>query len=227
MREKFDLGLIPAAPDLSFENILWSSGVKYVAGIDEAGRGALAGPVSAGAVIFPADERLVTELVGVRDSKQMLPEQRQDWALRLPGYTLASAVGFASAVEIDEVGIVPATRLAIQRALDKLPIHPEHLLLDYVQLPENSLPQTVLVKGDNRSLSIAAASILAKVARDALLCRLDEQYPGYGFKNHKGYGTVTHRQAIMTLGYSEIHRRTFVIHNPEAIGEEDFLLESN
>ena len=96
-----------------------------------------------------------------------------------------------------------------------------------MQLPENSLPQTVLVKGDNRSLSIAAASILAKVARDALLCRLDEQYPGYGFKNHKGYGTVTHRQAIVRLGYSEIHRRTFVIHNPEAIGEEDFLLDSN
>jgi ribonuclease HII len=120
-------------------------------------------------------------------------------------------VGFASAQEIDDLGIVPATRLAVQRALVKLMPCPQHLLVDYLKLPDCELPQTALVKGDERSLSIAAASILAKTARDEILFQLNQQYPEYGFAAHKGYGTVAHRQAIQRMGYSEVHRRSFRI----------------
>jgi ribonuclease HII len=211
MRMKFDQSLIPTDPDLSFEASLWGTGLRYVAGIDEAGRGALAGPVAAAAVIFPDDGRIAATLKGVRDSKQMTPESRCIWAARLKTLTLAQAVGFASALEIDELGIVPATRLAIQRALSKLSFSPQHLLVDYLNLPECDLPQTPLVKGDMRSLSIAAASILAKTARDEILCQLDQEYPGYEFAAHKGYGTLVHRHAIQRLGYSAIHRRSFKI----------------
>ena len=212
---KFDRRLIPAAPDLSFEQALWTAGVQYVAGIDEAGRGALAGPVAAAAIIFPADRQLADRLVGVRDSKQMTPAERGEWAVRLPILSLTQAVGFASAQEIDEIGIVPATRLAVQRALAQLSINPEHLLIDYLRLPDTELPQTALVKGDQRSLSIAAASILAKTARDKVLCQIDKEFPGYGFAAHKGYGTAAHRQTILTSGYSAVHRRSFRINQSE------------
>ncbi len=208
---KFDSRLIPPAPDLQFEDALWTAGVQYVAGIDEAGRGALAGPVAAAAIIFPADRQLKDRLAGVRDSKQMTPAERRDWAGRLPAISLAQAIGFASALEIDEIGIVPATRLAVHRALAQLALTPEHLLIDYLQLPDCELPQTALVKGDQRSLSIAAASILAKTARDNLLCQLDREFPEYGFGIHKGYGTAAHRRAILALGHTDVHRRSFRI----------------
>jgi ribonuclease HII len=209
MVKKFDRALIPASPDLSFESALWSQGLQFIAGIDEAGRGALAGPVAAGVVILPARQDLPTQLSGVRDSKQMTPDQRAQWAQKLRLIALAWGVGFAKASEIDALGIVPATRLAAQRALQQLSIQPQHLLLDFLQLPQVSLPQTPLVKGDERSLSIAAASILAKTTRDALLCDFERQYPGYGFASHKGYGTAAHRLAIQRLGLSPIHRRSF------------------
>jgi ribonuclease HII len=209
MVKKFDRALIPASPDLNFERALWSQGVQYIAGIDEAGRGALAGPVAAGAVILPVRQDLLAQLSGVRDSKQMRPDQRAEWAQKLRLIALAWGVGLASASEIDAFGIVPATRLAAQRALQQLSIRPQHLLLDFLQLPQVSLPQTPLVKGDERSLSIAAASILAKTSRDALLCDFERQYPGYGFASHKGYGTVAHRLAMQRLGLSPIHRRSF------------------
>jgi ribonuclease HII len=122
---------------------------------------------------------------------------------------LGYGVGFASHQEIDTLGIVPATRLAVQRALDELPEPPQHLLLDYLNLPDVLIPQTSLVKGDARCLSIAAASILAKTARDAWMRQLDLQYPDYGFAQHKGYGTLLHRQALARFGPSPIHRRTF------------------
>jgi ribonuclease HII len=209
MVKKFDRALIPASPDLSFEHILWSQGVQLIAGMDEAGRGALAGPVAAGVVILPNQADLIVQLSGVRDSKQMSPLQRAKWAERLHAMALAWGVGFASAAEIDAIGIVPATRLAARRALKQLQVMPQHLLLDYLRLSEVSLPQTPLVKGDQRSLSIAAASILAKTARDGLLCDYERQYPGYGFAAHKGYGTVAHRRAMQRLGLSPIHRRSF------------------
>jgi ribonuclease HII len=209
MVKKFDRALIPAFPDLSFEQALWSQGVQMIAGIDEAGRGALAGPVAAGVVILPARDGLMAQLRGVRDSKQMTPEQRAKWADELRLIALAWGVGLASAREIDEFGIVPATRLAAQRALQQITIQPQHLLLDFLQLPEVHLPQTPLVKGDERSLSIAAASILAKTIRDELLCDYNRQYPGYGFAVHKGYGTAAHRLAMQRLGLTPIHRRSF------------------
>ncbi len=207
--KKFDLTLLPPAPDLSFEAPLWATGLRLVAGIDEAGRGALAGPVAAAALVLPPRADLCQTLSGVRDSKEMSPQDRQYWAEQLRNQALGYGVDFASNQEIDELGIVQATRLAMQRALSALPEPPEHLLIDFVVLPETHLPQTNLVKGDARSLSIAAASIMAKTTRDALMVRLDAQYPGYGFARHKGYGTADHRQALERLGPSPIHRLTF------------------
>lgn len=206
---KFDLSLLPEAPDFSFEVPLWESGIKYVAGIDEAGRGALAGPVAAAAIIFHPTLSLSRNLIGVRDSKELTPGERTFWAERLQEMALAWEVGFASHQEIDDLGIVPATRLAIQRALDSLRVPPQHLLVDYLELPDSLIPQTSLVKGDARSLSIAAASILAKTDRDARLCEMDAQFPGYGFAKHKGYGTAFHRDALARLGPSPVHRLSF------------------
>jgi ribonuclease HII len=209
MSYRFDPSLLPAAPDLSFEMALWEAGLLQVAGIDEAGRGALAGPVCAAAIILPAQPDLISTLSGVRDSKQMTPAARDYWAERLRQSALAYGVAFASAQEIDDQGIVSATRLAVQRSLEQLELEPGHLLVDYLTLPEISVPQTALVKGDARSLSIASASVLAKTARDALMRHLDEQYPGYDLAKHKGYGTRAHRQALERLGPSPIHRRSF------------------
>ena len=209
MRTKFDLSLLPERPDLSFELSFWQRGLQRLAGVDEAGRGALAGPVAAGAVILPPDPQIYHRLEGVRDSKQMAPEERQHWAAHIRQLAVGCGVGFASNAEIDLMGIVPATRLAVHRALEALPEAPQHLLVDYLQLPEIALPQTSLVKGDQRSLSIAAASVLAKTARDACLIELDSQFPGYGLAQHKGYGTAAHRRAIERLGACALHRQSF------------------
>jgi ribonuclease HII len=209
MTPKFDRRQLPLAPNFEFEIGLWDQGYNLVAGVDEAGRGALAGPVAAGALIFPSNPGLLPTLKGVRDSKQMTLAQRSFWAQRLEEVCLAWGVGFASSGEIDELGIVPATRLAVWRAVQALSRQPEHLLVDYLKLPDLSIAQTPLVKGDARSLSIAAASILAKTRRDALLCELEAQYPGYGLAQHKGYGTEMHRAALDRLGPSPIHRHSF------------------
>ncbi|MFM8320819.1 MAG: ribonuclease HII, partial [Chloroflexota bacterium] len=153
--KKFDRSLIPPVPDLAFESSLWAQGVVWVAGIDEAGRGALAGPVCAAAILLPPSRHMAAVLCGVRDSKQMTPAERHLWAGRLRGLAAAYGVGFAGASEIDAIGIAPATRLAMRRALDELCLPPQHLLVDYLPLPEIALPQTSLVKCDARSLSIA------------------------------------------------------------------------
>jgi ribonuclease HII len=209
MVEKFDRSLLPAEPDLSFEISLWGAGIENIAGVDEAGRGSLAGPVAAAALVLPPCSEVAVFLAGVCDSKQMTPRQREASAGRIRQVATAWGIGFASAAEIDMLGILPATRRAVQRAIDALPIQPGHLLLDYLLLPEVSIPQTSLVKGDCRSLSIAAASVLAKTARDALMRAFDTQCPGYGFAAHKGYGTAAHRLAIDRLGPSWFHRKTF------------------
>lgn len=198
-------------PNLDFEKDLWQAGISRVAGIDEAGRGALAGPVSAAAVILPAQPDLLSLLSGVRDSKLMTPSQRAYWRAQITNIAVSWGVGFASAEEIDLLGILPATRLAAMRALVELCNAPEHLILDYLFLPDSPLPQTSLVKGDQRSLSIAAASVLAKTARDAELVALDAQMPGYGFARHKGYGTAAHCAALARLGPSPVHRRSFCL----------------
>ncbi|RME87033.1 MAG: ribonuclease HII [Anaerolineae bacterium] len=200
---------LPPCPTLELERDLWERGLRRVGGVDEAGRGALAGPVAAAIVILPPDPNLSQVLKGVRDSKQMTPHQREHWAEVIKRLALAWEVGFASAGEIDAIGIVPATRLAVQRALKALSQTPEHLLLDYLVLPNCPIPQSSLVKGDRRSLSVAAASILAKTARDAFMRALAEEHPGYGLAQNKGYGTRRHRDAIRRLGHSPIHRRSF------------------
>ncbi len=201
-------------PDLSHEKRLWLA-FQYVAGLDEAGRGALAGPVCVGAVILPPKlPHLLQTLSGVRDSKQLTPRKRDQLAPRIKITALAWGIGFSSAAEIDELGIVSATRLAASRALEAMPIFPDFLLTDFrLELPELDISQAALVKGDQRSLSIAAASILAKTARDALMIGLDAQYPQYGFARHKGYCSLSHRRAIASLGLSPAHRKTFHIKN--------------
>lgn len=209
-RVRFDPSLIPLNPDLSFERALWQQGLTLVAGIDEAGRGALAGPVAVGVVILPAGlAKIQSRLEGVRDSKQMRPEQRDYWAEQIKDIALDWQVGFGGADEIDALGIAAAVRLAAKRALKGLARPVEHLLIDYFRLNDVSTPQTALVKGDCRSLSIACASVLAKVARDALMGEMDARYPGYGFGRHKGYGTRAHLAALRALGPCAEHRRSF------------------
>jgi ribonuclease HII len=195
-------------PDLRLEKALWEGGYRYVAGIDEAGRGALAGPVTAAAVILPSSLE-AARLAGVRDSKLMTPAQRDFWARQVKETALAWAVGYASPEEIDAWGIVPALYLAVQRALAWLQPMPDFLLLDYLRLPTCALPQVGIVRGDQRVLSIAAASVLAKTHRDAWMGHLGELYPQYGLGQHKGYGTVRHCTAIAQYGFSPVHRRTF------------------
>ena len=200
-------------PDLHYESNLWMY-YKHIAGLDEAGRGALAGPVAVGAVVLPCDEEtlLLQALAGVRDSKQMTPLARESLAPRIKEVALAWSVAFASAKEIDRLGIVPATRIAAMRALRNLSIMPHYLLTDFhLELPQLELPQTSIVKGDAHCLSIAAASVLAKTTRDELMHELDSQYPNYGLGKHKGYGTQLHRSAMKRLGYSSIHRKTFIL----------------
>jgi len=207
-------------PSLDYEKRLWQAGYQRVAGIDEAGRGALAGPVCAAAVLLPADPSLTQTLREVRDSKLMTRLARQAWAPVIQTIALACGIGFASAQEIDALGIVPATKLAALRALDSLspsplsspaPLSPDYLLTDYLVFPNIELPQTALVKGDRLSLSVAAASVLAKTARDARMRELDSLYPTYGFARHKGYGTRLHQEAIRHIGLCEIHRKSFSI----------------
>ncbi len=200
-------------PDILFESRFWKSGLLHIAGLDEAGRGALAGPVAVGAVILPNDKTLLREtLRGVRDSKQMTPLERETLAPRIQATALTWNVGFASAEEIDSQGIVCATRLAALRALEGLSLSPQYLLTDFrLELPQLDISQTALVKGDALCLSIAAASVLAKTARDELMCELDLHYQGYGLGKHKGYGTQAHRSALERLGFSPIHRRTFQV----------------
>jgi ribonuclease HII len=197
-------------PHLQFERDLWGSGLTLVSGLDEAGRGALAGPVAVGAVILPPGPHLSQTLAGVRDSKQMTPRQRDLLAPRIQETALAWGVAYASPEEIDRLGIVVATRLAAMCALESLPQSPDFLLTDFrLELPESELPQTSLKRGDVHCLSIAAASVLAKTTRDALMRELDGQYPGYGLGQNKGYGTQAHRSALMRLGHSPIHRKSF------------------
>jgi ribonuclease HII len=202
--------IAPAWPDLAFEQDLWLAGCQFIAGVDEAGRGAWAGPVTAAAVVLPVDPTgLPGKLTGVRDSKLMSAAQREIRAGVIKEAAAAYCIGWAEYSEIDELGILPATRLAMTRAILGLNCAIEHLLIDAVKLPGLTIPQTSLIKGDARSLSIAAASVLAKTSRDALMRELSKEYPGYGFERHKGYGTASHQAALSGLGVSAIHRRSY------------------
>ncbi len=196
-------------PSLAEERQLWRAGFVHIAGLDEAGRGALAGPVVAGAVILPVNARRAGLWAEVQDSKLLSPPRREELSLRIREQAAAWSLGQASAAEIDARGIAPATRLAMRRAVQALSPSPDHLLLDWVQLKSVNLPQRSFTKGDLHIVSIAAASILAKVYRDRLLCQLHERFPAYGFHSHKGYAARSHLAAIEKLGPCPAHRRSF------------------
>ncbi len=198
------------APDLALELALHNDGVAIIAGIDEAGRGAWAGPVVAAAVVLPLERSdLKSELDGVRDSKLLSSCQRSHWAGKIRESASAIGGGQATAEEVDTLGLISATRAAMTRAVHELHPPPDYLLIDHILLPESELPQTALPRGDAIVLSIAAASIIAKVTRDTIMIELDKHYPGYGFPQHKGYGTSVHRQALVALGPAPVHRRSF------------------
>lgn len=203
-----------------YEKLARAAGAVLIAGVDEVGRGALFGPVVAAAVILPPD----TRIRGLRDSKQLLEEDRE----RLDGIVRARAVAVAveevDAATIDRVNIYQASRMAMAAAVLQLDPQPDHLLVDALRL---DLPhaQTKIIYGDSLSISIAAASVVAKVYRDRRMCELDAEYPGYGLASHKGYGTPEHRAALETLGASALHRKSFT---PVLQGElpwEDFVAE--
>ncbi|MCY4464489.1 MAG: ribonuclease HII [Chloroflexi bacterium] len=199
---------------LQHERHYQRAGYRIIVGIDEAGRGPLAGPVAAAAVALPLQRRDLGQLLrGARDSKKMSPAQRESTNTIIKQIALAWAIGRSSAQEIDGCGIVAATQLAMHRALESLGefgIKADCLFLDYMLLPKcGRLPQVSLVEGDQRSLSIACASILAKVWRDEQMRRLDECYPQYGFAQHKGYGTRAHLDALRQHGPCPAHRQSF------------------
>lgn len=197
-------------PTLAAERWGRALGYHLIAGLDEAGRGCLAGPVVAAAVILPLGQSsLLQSLAEVNDSKLLTAPQRQRLAVLIEEVALAVGVGVSSSWEIDAIGIVAATRRAMVRAVRALPLQPHLLLIDALRLPEVHCAQRAIVKGDRLCLSIAAASVIAKVHRDAWMCMLHEACPGYGFDVHKGYGTAAHQQALVTRGPSPIHRRTF------------------
>lgn len=201
-----------AAPDVACERAFWRAGLARVAGVDEVGRGALAGPLVAAAVVLPACEGaalggLRRRLADVRDSKQLTPEQRER-LLGPIGAVAAVGVGMVEAAELDAVGLGPANRLAMERAVLALPVVPDALLLDACVL-DLDLPQVGLIDGDARCLSVAAASIVAKVARDRLMIAHDRGDPRYGFALHKGYGSPLHQQRLALHGPGPLHRRCF------------------
>jgi ribonuclease HII len=199
-------------PSLAFEQRLWSLGYARIAGVDEAGRGAWAGPVVAAAVILPSLESnpaLVEALASVRDSKLLSARQRDICFELIQRTALCYAVGSTPPDQIDAIGIVAATRRAMQQAICSLALFPDHLLIDALALPALSLPQIHQPKGDRDCLSIAAASIVAKVSRDREMVGLDRALPGYGLSQHKGYGTPQHIRALQVLGPTPFHRHSF------------------
>ncbi|HEY88536.1 MAG TPA: ribonuclease HII [Thermoflexia bacterium] len=197
-------------PSLQTERALWQAGYRHVAGLDEAGRGAWAGPVYAAAVIFPQFKAVPELLAGVRDSKLLSARQREAQFERIVATAWAYGVGCATAEEIDQRGIVPSTKLAMRRALAHLEPAAQALIIDVLQLPAVLLPQRSFPRADALSLTVAAASILAKVSRDRWMAtEAATRFPGYGFAQHKGYGTAQHRTALDKLGVTTIHRRTF------------------
>ena len=213
MAKRFDPELIPPYPTLDFEKDQWQRGCQLVAGLDEAGRGALAGPLYAAAVILTFDDfELEKKLLGVKDSKQMTPFERDQMAAVIKVVAVDFAVAWVEPGEIDSLGMAKAGRLVFLRAVNGLKQPPAHLLIDYFKLPEVKIPQTSLVKGDQRSLSIACASVIAKQARDQYMVEISADYPGYHFDQNKGYGSPEHLQAIDDLRLCPLHRHSFSDH---------------
>ena len=192
---------------LTHERRLWSSGRSHIAGVDEVGRGPLAGPVVAAAVILPRD----FDVLGIDDSKKLTPKKREELFEVIKEKALAWAVGWVGPERIDEINILEATKEAMRQAVQGLSLQPDHVLIDgNFTVRALSLPQTAIVKGDANSTSIAAASILAKVTRDRYMEEMDAVYPGYAFASNKGYGTKAHYDGLKAQGPTPIHRKTFI-----------------
>jgi ribonuclease HII len=192
-------------PTTEFEARFWNSGRAFVAGVDEVGMGCLAGPVVAAAVIFHRER--IPE--GLKDSKMLSAKKREELSKVIREMSVAHAVGWASVEEIDTLNIFQAARLAMKRAVESLERRPEQLLIDGRVRVDMDVAQLSIVKGDRKSVSIAAASIIAKVYRDEWMRRLDAEFPEYGFAGHKGYGSLKHRELLTRLGRCAIHRRSF------------------
>jgi len=188
------------------ENSCYSEDIKIICGVDEAGRGPLAGPVCAAAVILPEG----LEIPGLTDSKKLTDKKRRELYPLIQEQAISYGIGFASEKEIDEINILQATFLAMQRALDQLEVKPDLALIDGNREKDFGIPVKTVVKGDSLSMNIAAASVLAKVTRDDLMMLLAEEYPQYGFEIHKGYGTKAHYAALTEYGPSPIHRLSFL-----------------
>jgi ribonuclease HII len=189
----------------NYENTLYAKGVRFVCGVDEAGRGPLAGPVVAGAVILNPE----INIAGLNDSKQLSAKQREKLAKLIESDALAYAVYFVSPETVDKINIYQASKLAMMEAINKLTIKPEYILSDAMPLKEITTPCIPIIKGDTLSASIAAGSILAKVARDHYMEEIALLYPGYGFEKHKGYPTKQHLEALNRLGPTAIHRKSY------------------
>lgn len=187
-----------------YEQNLYNNGIQYIAGIDEVGRGPLAGPVVAAAVILPKD----FFLPGLDDSKKLSEQKREELFEQIKATAVSIGIGIIDAKKIDEVNIYQATKLAMKQAISKLSITPEHLLVDAMKITID-IPQTSIIKGDSKSYSIAASSIIAKVTRDRLMKRLANDFPQYGFEKHMGYGTGLHLNALNTFGVTDLHRRSY------------------
>lgn len=196
---------------LSYERQAQKKGYTYIAGVDEAGRGPLAGPVIAAAVILPAE----IWLPGLNDSKLLTPGKREKLFQEITARAVAWSIGHGDVSEIDEINILQATRLAMYRALASLSIKPDFILLDALQVDGFASPQQAIIGGDRLSQSVAAASIVAKVTRDRLTLAMDRAFPGYGFAKHKGYATPEHRQALAELGACPLHRKSFLCRSEE------------
>ena len=189
-----------------YEDFLYSKGYKYIAGIDEVGRGPLAGPVVTCAVILPKD----CIIMGINDSKKLSEKKREELCEEIKQKALAISLAMSNVNTIDTINILQATLKAMQKSVNTLSIQPEHVLVDAVKIPDISMGQTDIIKGDENSISIAAASIVAKVTRDHMMEEFHELYPEYYFDKNKGYGTAEHIEAIKKYGLCPIHRRTFV-----------------
>lgn len=190
----------------AFENEGYNKGYVYIGGIDEAGRGPLAGPVVASVVVFKPN----TKIEGINDSKKLSESKRDELFDIIKEQALDYGIGMVNNEEIDEFNILNATYMAMKKAINCLEKTPDYLLVDAATIPGIDTDQKSIIKGDSKSISIAAASILAKVTRDSIMYQYEEMYPGYGFKSHKGYGTKEHYEAIEKLGITPIHRKSFL-----------------
>ena len=190
----------------AYEKALWDEGKNFVAGVDEVGRGPLAGPVVTAAVILPED----FDVLGVDDSKKLSAKKREELYELIMEKAIAVSIGRREAEVIDEINILEATKAAMMDAVNALAVRPDHVLIDAVKLNDLDIPQTAIIKGDAKSVSIAAASIIAKVTRDREMVEMDKKYPGYAFASNKGYGTKAHYEGLAKHGPCPIHRRTFL-----------------